>query len=556
LEVSQGNQISLAIPHSKTKSEGKTKTQPKDKEYSSYDQIVELMAADFNLENSKDNPTFSNMLNKNTPDHGGKWDVDWFNFLKINKQQSDSIASSEAYISLRFILQILMNYIISDENNDERFFKLEIPTYKIKGKDKEIPLIPVTSHVFMLSSSEEVLFPRNKIPLIKSKIPRRKKKKKGTKTKTTDTPPVDSTNEEVMVRDSDVNGTISTLDFHVADDIILPIPVVEDIPGISKDNPDLRIGNALNIFVKYETVVKYWKSTYTRISFIEKVLALVNRNSYGLFNLVYGVPPKSTDGPARPGIFDYRFAPQEVINQNKATSYRFKPTTIKSIVRDFSFNFEMSNLVAGRTIFNSGKFLALAKQQQKNIKDIGQLDLPPEAYKSIDNSTFGNADGWYSINNIEFERIKEKFQQAIAAEKNNAQTKTEDTKTEDTTKEEDDLSQIIKDKSVNFLINENPKSKSTVVLVYKDSNLVKKYINPEEATKNRPTVSPITVTITLDGFSGFSCGQYFNIDGIPEIYNQIGVFQITNTKHNVTRDGWTTTLEADFRIVKQTKTSN
>ena len=58
------------------------------------------------------------------------------------------------------------------------------------------------------------------------------------------------------------------------------------------------------------------------------------------------------------------------------------------------------------------------------------------------------------------------------------------------------------------------------------------------------------MTITIDGISGFSCGEYFNIDGIPEVYNKIGVFQITNTKHNITNDGWTTTLEASFRINK------
>jgi hypothetical protein len=37
---------------------------------------------------------------------------------------------------------------------------------------------------------------------------------------------------------------------------------------------------------------------------------------------------------------------------------------------------------------------------------------------------------------------------------------------------------------------------------------------------------------------------------VPEIYNQIGVFQITNTKHSVGTDGWKTTLEAAFRINK------
>jgi hypothetical protein len=31
------------------------------------------------------------------------------------------------------------------------------------------------------------------------------------------------------------------------------------------------------------------------------------------------------------------------------------------------------------------------------------------------------------------------------------------------------------------------------------------------------------------------------------------VFQITNTKHNISNEGWTTTLEAGFRINKKNK---
>ena len=38
-----------------------------------------------------------------------------------------------------------------------------------------------------------------------------------------------------------------------------------------------------------------------------------------------------------------------------------------------------------------------------------------------------------------------------------------------------------------------------------------------------------------------------------EIYNQTGVFQITNIKHNIAPEGWDTTIEAGFRIVETNK---
>ena len=68
--------------------------------------------------------------------------------------------------------------------------------------------------------------------------------------------------------------------------------------------------------------------------------------------------------------------------------------------------------------------------------------------------------------------------------------------------------------------------KDSTVLIYKDSDLIYNAVNgilgaPGGVPKpKKSTLSPIEVTITIDGFSGFSPGQYFKIDGIPEIYNK------------------------------------
>ena len=85
--------------------------------------------------------------------------------LKINKQQSDTIISDTAYVSLRFILQILMNYVIPDKNIDGEFFKFNLPTYKNKD-GKELKILPVTSNKYIISSSDKVIFPTNELPAL------------------------------------------------------------------------------------------------------------------------------------------------------------------------------------------------------------------------------------------------------------------------------------------------------------------------------------------------------------------------------------------------------
>ncbi len=214
----------------------------------------------------------------------------------------------------------------------------------------------------------------------------------------------------------------------------------------------------------------------------------------------------------------------------------------------------MSNLVAGRQIFNSGKLLEDARKEQTNTED-GKLVLPASAYKSIDNATMGNADGWYSINNVEYKRITANFKKAKeAAAAGKPQT---DAPPKTSTTEATDFTQIASTKSINFYLDLKKTSvKDITVLIYKDADLIYNAINgilgPEGGVPKpkKSTLSPIEVTITIDGFSGFSPGQYFKIDGIPEIYNQTGVFQITNIKHNVANEGWNTTIEAGFRIVE------
>jgi hypothetical protein len=61
-------------------------------------------------------------------------------------------------------------------------------------------------------------------------------------------------------------------------------------------------------------------------------------------------------------------------------------------------------------------------------------------------------------------------------------------------------------------------------------------------------LSYLNITLGIDGIAGFSCGEYFNIEGIPEIYNQRGYFQILNVKQGIDETGWKTTIEAGFLI--------
>lgn len=515
IEVSQGNQISLAIPKNPRKPTSSEAVQSNKDEWSDEDTIKQIICSDLNLEKG----VFETMLADSAYNESGKpWEDHWFNFIKINEEQKDTIVSDKAFVSFYFILQILCNYTIKYTECDEQFFKIELPTY---GGKK---IIPVISHKNIISSSPKVIFPSARLPKIFAEK--------------------DDTKIKVGEKDQIVDGAINGFEFNtdmqeIPDEIRSQLSGEKGHPFVLADKTWDKIGDALNTFISWEVVAKAWRSNYTRIDFLNSMISTLNGASYGLFQLYYGL--KEENGV--PTILDYKMSGESY----KENVYRFKATTIKSNVRSFSFSLEMSNLVAGRTIFNSGRLLAEAKKSLAE-KETNKLELPIGAYKAVDGSLYANADGWYSINKVELKRMEDALAAAAKKEEENPKVAEKD---EETTKEAENLADVIKNKAIQFYKRKNDK-KSAVVLIYPDEQLIQEAITGnKEPKKKKATLSPIEITLVVDGFSGFSCGEYFNVDGIPEIYNQVGVFQITNTKHNVTPEGWTTTIEAGWRIVNK-----
>lgn len=539
IEITQANQISLALPINPKKkfSTYNTTSENKAGQNSEREQIVDSICLNFDLEKSK----LESILSKKHPE-GKDWINDeFFNYNKVDTTQKDQVASANPYISLRFILKILMNYVITENDNavDSNFFEFIIPKYytkKVKDKPEfsgEVEFIPVQSKDNMISVSDSLIFPTDELPKM-----------------------VDSGKDnKIDIKSNAEDGRINGYNFHYNGDLF--IPGLGTNLKLNFNGKNDRLGNALNIFIKYEDVVRMWKQELYRIDFLEKLLDLINKNSLGLFQLVYG----STEENGPGSILDYKLATSsnaKIRPISEGDTFRFKIGPNESIVRSLSFNFEMSNLVAGQTIFNSNKFVSetikakgKTKEEFKDVKTIDDIELPANVYKAIDMSTLGNADGWYSINNIELKTIQErtlkKIQQIQTSSDQTAQQILSGSfdSNKDASTEAEKASDIIKQYSTQFKFGQKDSDLKT--LIYKDEKFILEKISQtvEEKIK-KPTLSPIDISLVVDGFSGFRCGYCFCVDGVPEIYNKSGVFQITNVKHQISNDGWQTTIEAGY----------
>lgn len=451
-----------------------------------------------------------------------KWKNHFFNWGKINEDEIDKTASTEPYLSLKFILEILANNTANQGNNSD-FISFKSDYFEITGSTEKI--IPITVHNNMISSDNDIIFPNQNLPqfTFDESTGQIKRKKDG------------SIDGSIGVGNNKLslipNKEISFID-PLGKNTILKIV---DIKSKNGDKlTDLKIGNALNIFVSYKVVGEAWERNTKNIDFIVDILDRINKTSFGLFKLRIG----SLYEGAQQTVIDTKLYPVNTEQPSNRKEYRFKPTTINSNVRDFKFNFELTDQVAAATIFNSSKFLAnrkAVKEGKTENKDSINMDA---LYQSIDYSAFSSADGYFSINEIDYHQL---IPSEIKLNKEDTQK----------TKEGVDAEKEAKRKSYdNFQTKFKFKKGDIRTLVYEDYSFINTELglNIEDVRSRFELVTPIKVNLTIDGISGITCGETFRVDGIPEQYNRLGQFQITNTKHVVnTEQGWTTEIEGEFR---------
>lgn len=505
LDISQGNQMSLAIPVNIGNAKSTTGVQSQNNT-PQWEQWISQVTADLNLEAS--------VFKANTSKE--EVEKEFFNWGKVSDTKEDETASTESYISFRFVLKQLMNYALSNTGaytKDATFF-IPIPEYDVDGSMKEY--IPIRSHKNIISTNKDVIFPNAKMVSFRAPIQKNKESDAIQISKDTIDGSINgySVNENKKIKNSDGN---------------------ELNPTNEKDGN--TCGNALNIFINYKIIAQAWKASYDRRDFLASILNTINGASLGKFRLTYNSISEGTTAT----VMDWTSTSDAPIEEKGI--YRFKANTLESNVREFSFNFEMSNLVAGRTVFNAQRFLTNALKDLKKPKAQGEVTLPTGIYKEFDNSLMSNADGFFSINMIDLKALEKNYQDAVKSN-----TVPEETNKEETKNEPKNYTDIIAQKSIKFKISKN----NIKPLIFTDVDLIKTHIAAPESDK-KSTLSPIEVSLTIDGINGFSCGEYFRINGVPEIYNQIGVFQITNVKHQVTSDGWVTSIEAQHRITPKNK---
>lgn len=512
IEVSSGNELQL-WPAIKSGKDSALTLKKNDKKIESYNSFIQKIAADFGKE------SFIKLFKDD--------EKEFFNYGVTNIQQKNTTVSKTPYLSMGAIIKIINN--LKTLNPQKEIISVN---YEYDGKK----IIPVNSNPMLISTDESVIFP-GKLPLV-------------------DLTP--KTNI-VILKSTRIDGKIKEKSFNIDDSDIydftngLPIKTKTKTIKSLIDNTNIEVnsntGNLLNVFFSYTRFLEILQNSNSITDLVNSVLSTIQSAMLGLCNLeLQGKEDAPGHKPLE--IIDRKLsqpAVKTVTPSEKPTIHRFKIGAKESIVKNFTFNMEMSTLMQAQALYSTQ--LAIANANKKTGTEASK---EIDGLVSADLSYATNADGYCSVNDMEVSIVKyfnKKREEEASKKQEEDKKRTEAQKKKEkeevdkeAAEEQKKLNEAYQSKFVKFLI-----GKTTQNLIYKDSGLVQLYMMPKTPSGST-ALTFLEITLEIDGMAGFSCGEYFQIDGLPEVYNQNGYFQILNVKQGIDENGWKTTIEAGYLL--------
>jgi hypothetical protein len=151
------------------------------------------------------------------------------------------------------------------------------------------------------------------------------------------------------------------------------------------------------------------------------------------------------------------------------------------------------------------------------------------------------SEGYYVLDQIMYENLTQPIS-------NN--NKDKNNQKESGSKKEDDFNKASIKDLTKFVL---PKYTEPQTMVVKNADWIYSFLGfarEEYIIKKQQVPTNIKITLKIDGIGGFNCGELIQVDGVSELYNELGRFRIQNIIHDINlTDGWVTTIDAFWQWV-------
>lgn len=460
----------------------------------------------------------------------------------------------------------------------------------VKFKDKYL----VTTNPLIVSNNKAVVFFNKRHPTLKN-IPYSSKTREFKLDKLLDN--ITYVNVDKLVDESSIGIELKTESSNISGRRIERVSgyklTFNSLSPYIFDNEDPgKQGDIMNIYYDVETLKNHYKRADAKIvDVVKRIIGDINAVTSNIWqlNFVEGVltDVSKNEPPVTQDIVS--FSSRTVSEEDRKKTYTFKFNQKQSIVNEATFNLNLEGTVADQIYFESinqtdgdsestklnllffekhengivltdkrNERLSSLQKQRNSTKGGDSNDTLAESKTEFDLTYAQLYDkhptqniNLLSTSQIRISQLKSQFSALINFER-------EDRISIDN--EENTQENIIQRKKESFLKNfEKFPLLGTDKKIYTkalelNNFLPSKNNKDEEDGEDKPTlggVNPLLeseVTITMPGLGGFRPLQFFNTDGLPDIYDKRGDFCILNVIQTITPIEWTTNITSKFRI--------
>jgi hypothetical protein len=493
--------------------------------------------------------------------YSGKWDIN----VDDNKQYMANSTDDGKYITFGWLIDIFNAYFAREsEDTNATVFKFDVTNSRcvahpnIKSLDGNVLLIPnamsprTNTKNFKNSTIGIAGFDDSSQPLNKSVIYNKftdsDKEKKYSQARNAFIGAVKSesgianirTLEEALEKSPrDDLHRLMTLHRHWSHERDFPIRPFPDYEDLDEDNgisSEGYSGIIQDVYVNYEVIKDAVKSDFTAHAMLKTILQKMSNASGGIwdFDLVGDDPNDSSNCVTK--IIDRKFTSNNIYDiQKKKKAFIFHAHKKNSIVRSMNTDVSITGDIAGQVLFSNptdpdsafyarGQSDRILKRARISSKDAGTLSADKEKKETeiADASKFIvgiEVDIDENVKTLEGVSINDENQFNASVFDDNRNTFS-DTYVVD----------------VEFV---EPNQGRAQRRTTKDKN-------PKNCIKYNMPLDTIELSLELDGIEGIRLWDMFNCTGVPTKYYMNGLWRVTNIKHSLSNNDWSTSLTAQF----------
>lgn len=310
-------------------------------------------------------------------------------------------------------------------------------------------------------------------------------------------------------------------------------------------------GFLYNLYVEYQLVLDAFETNETIFSALKYILRRCSSACFDIWNFDFEIDGNTIR------VIDKNMVAENTVDtvlSEQGGEFEFQPNTRRTVLRDFNFDTNMSDIVKSQVVAqNNANLSGTSENAAQNARNDSTAQFFQKAFPGQD-VVLGNLDKdprnqpQERPEAADYSKLRRSKPVHLADQEAETDNETESGKDYSELRRRVEQTVALSGKTSKFLVYKGEQEGESLADDF--SRLLQADDSPFSAVNSNNVIN-IDAQLELDGIGGFSAFQVLNITNIPRVFENNGVFTIDSVTHNVSTDDWTTELKTSF-VVRNT----